>query len=374
MGQQRGPAPRTGHVNYTTVDGIPTGEEVLVGTFFLNECPIVILFDSEASHDFISSACAKKVRSTLMASGAPYVISTPGGRVDADRVVRKVPLDLFGWVFETDIIVLSGHGIDVIVGMSWMKWHKVVLDISARLVHLNSPVYGKVTLHLPAISRIKTSLHHVVERRLDDIHMVHEFPDILPDDLPGMPPERAIGFKIELQSDTAPIYKAPYKMSREELAELKTQLKDLLYKCFIHPSLSSWGCPALFVSKKDNGLRLCVNYRPLNAVTIKNKYPLPRIDILFDQLTGVQVFSKIDLRSGYHQIKIRDEDIPKTTFSTRYGLYEYLVMSFGLINTPAYFMYLMNSVFMPELDKFVVVFIDDILVYSKSTKDHEEYL
>jgi hypothetical protein len=374
MGQQRGPAPRTGHVNYTTVDGIPTGEEVLVGTFFLNECPIVILFDSEASHDFMSSACAKKARLTLMASVAPYVISTPGGRVDADRVVRKVPLDLFVWVFETDIIVLSGQGIDVIVGMSWMKWHKVVLDISTRLVHLNSPVYGKVTLHLPAISRIKASLHHVVERRLDDIHMVHEFPDILPDDLPGMPPERAIEFKIELQSDTAPIYKAPYKMSREELAELKTQLKDLLDKGFIHPSSSSWGCPALFVSKKDNGLRLCVNYRLLNAVIIKNKYPLPRIDILFDQLAGAQVFSKIDLRSGYHQIKIRDEDIPKTTFSTRYELYEYLVMSFGLINTPAYFMYLMNSVFMPELDKFVVMFIDDILVYSKSTEDYEEYL
>jgi hypothetical protein len=163
-------------------------------------------------------------------------------------------------------------------------------------------------------------------------------------------------------------------MSREELAELKIQLKDLLDKGFIRPSSSPWGCPTLFVSKKDKGLRLCVDYRSLNAVTIKNKYPLPRIDILFDQLEGARVFSKIDLRSGYHQIKIRDEDIPKTAFSTRYGLYEYLVMSFGLTNAPAHFMYLVNSVFMPELDKFVVVFIDDILVYSKSTEDHEEHL
>jgi hypothetical protein len=143
-------------------------------------------------------------------------------------------------------------------------------------------------------------------------------------------------------------------------------LKNLLDKGFICPSSSPWGCPALFVSKKDKGLRLCVDYRPLNAVTIKNKYPLSRIDILFDQLAGAQVFSNIDLRSDYHQIKIRDEDISKTAFSMRYGLYEYLVMSFGLTNAPAHFMSLMNSVFMPELDNFAVVFIDDILVYSKS--------
>jgi hypothetical protein len=141
-------------------------------------------------------------------------------------------------VFETDLIVLSGQGIDVILGMSWIKWHKVVLDISARLVHLNSLMYEKVTLHLPTISRIKTSLHHVVERRLEDIHVVREFPDVFLDDLPGMPPERAIEFKIELQSGTTPISKTPYKMSREELVELKIQLKDLLDKCFIHPSSS----------------------------------------------------------------------------------------------------------------------------------------
>jgi predicted aspartyl protease len=137
---------------------------VFAGTFYLNERPIVTLFDSGASHDFMSSACAKMARLTLVASEAPYVISTLGGRVDADRIVRKVPLDLSGQVFETDLIVLSGQGIDVILGMSWMKQHNDVLDISTRLVHLNSPVYRKVTLHLPAISRIKTSLHHVVER------------------------------------------------------------------------------------------------------------------------------------------------------------------------------------------------------------------
>jgi hypothetical protein len=235
-------------------------------------------------------------------------------------------------------------------------------------------VYGKITLQLPAISRIKASLHHVAELKLEDIHVVREFLNVFPDDLPRMPPEREIEFKIELQPGTALIAKAPYKMSPVELKELKIQPQGLLDKGYIRPSISSWGCSTLFVEKKDKEMRLCVDYRPLNAVTIKNKYPLLRINILFDQLAGAQVFSKIDLHSGYHQIKIRAEDVPKTTFTTRYGLFEYLVMSFRLTNAPAHFMYLMNFVFMSELDKFVVVFIDDILIYSRSMEEHEEHL
>jgi hypothetical protein len=189
-----------------------------------------------------------------------------------------------------------------------------------------------------------------------------------------MPPERAIEFKIELQLGTTPIAKSLYWMTQVELAELKVQLKDMLDKGYICQSSSPWGCPALFVKKKDEALRLCVDYRSLNTVTIKNKYPLSRIDLLFDQLVRVQVFSKIDLCSDYHQIKIRVEDIPKTAFSMRYDLYEYLIMSFGLANVSSHFMYLMNYVFMEELKKFVMVFIDDILVYSKSTQEHEEHL
>jgi hypothetical protein len=163
-------------------------------------------------------------------------------------------------------------------------------------------------------------------------------------------------------------------MTPKELAKLKLQLKELLDKGYIRLSSSPWGCPALFVKKKDQSLRLCVDYWPLNAITVKNKYPLSRIDILFDQLAGAKVFSKVDLRSGYHQIKIRLEDISKTAFSTRYGLYEYLVMSFGLTNAPAHFMYLMNSVFMSMLDKFIMVFIDDMLIYSKNEEEHMKHL
>jgi hypothetical protein len=214
----------------------------------------------------------------------------------------------------------------------------------------------------------------MVESPVERIPVVCEYPDVFPDELSGMPPDRDREFAIELQPGTAPISKRPYRMPQTELPELKKQLQELLDKGFIHPSTSPWGCLALFVKKKDESLRLCVDYRPLNAVTVKNKYPLPRIDVLFDQLVGAKVFSKIDLHSGYHQIKIRASDIPKTAFSTRYGLYEYLVMSFGLTNAPAYFMYLMNSVFMLEFDKFVVVFIDDILVYSKSEDEHTKHL
>jgi hypothetical protein len=374
MSQQRGTAHRSSHSIYTTVEEIPTGEGVLACTFFLNEHPVIILFDSGASHDFISSTCAKRARLTLVPSGEPYVISTPRGRVDTDCIAYKVPLELSGRVISTNLIVLSGHGIDVILGKRWMKLHKVVLDIATRLVHLYMPVYGVVTRHLHVISCTRECLHHVVERRLEDIQVVQEFPDVFPEDLPGMPPEKANEFKIELQLDTTPIEKAPYKMSPLELIELKVQLQDVLDKGFICPSSSPWGCLPLFVSKKDKDLRLCVDYRPLNVVTIKNKYPLSRVDILFEQLAGAQVFSKIDLHPSYHQIKIRAEDIPKTAFTMRYGLYEYLVMSFGLTNALSHFMYLMNSVFMLELDMSVVVFIDDILVYSKSTVEHEEHL
>jgi len=263
---------------------------------------------------------------------------------------------------------------DIILGMNWMGVHGVVLDTISQSVHINSPIHGSMTLCLMSSTPLVHTVNHAEGKKLADIPVVCEHPDVFSDDLSGMPPDRNVEFAIELQSGTAPISRRPYRMPPNELAELKKKLQELLDKGYVRSSTSPWGCPALFVKKKDQSPRLCVDYRLLNAVTIKNKYPLPRIDILFDQLFGAKVFSKIDLRSGYHQIKIGAEDIPKTAFSTRYGLYEYLVMSFGLMNAPAHFMYLMNSVFMPELDKFVVVFIDDILIYSKNEEEHVEHL
>jgi hypothetical protein len=206
------------------------------------------------------------------------------------------------------------------------------------------------------------------------VPVVNEFPDVFPEYLPGMPPDRDIEFVIEVKPSTAPIYKTPYRMATPEFAELKQHIMELLEKGFIYPSSSPWGAPVIFVLKKDGTQRLCVNYHALNEVTIKNKYMLPRIDDLFDQLCGACVFSKINLQSGYHQLKIREWKKRKTAFILRYGLHKYVVMLFGFTNAPAYFMYLMNKVFMEYQDKFVVVFIGDILVYSRSEEEHEDHL
>jgi len=365
---------KTGRVNYTALEEVPEGTQVMAGTFSVNHCPVTVLFDSGASHTFISQACVERLNLQEIQTKRPFAICTPGSQLHTHRIIPSVSLELGGKIFQTKSIVLPSQGIDIILGMNWMKEHCVILDTSSRVIRINSPTYGSMDIQLSKHEIPATVIYHLEGKVLEIIPVVCEYPDVFPEDLPGMPPDRDIEFVIELQPGTTPISRRPYRMTPSELAELKIQLQELLDKCFIRPSTSPWGCPALFVKKKDYGLRLCVDYRPLNAVTIKNKYPLSRIYILFDQLAGAKVFSKIDLRSGYHQIKIRPADIPKTAFSTRYGLYEYLVMSFGLTNAPAYFMYLMNSVFMPELDKFVVVFIDDILIYSKNEEEHAHHL
>jgi hypothetical protein len=212
------------------------------------------------------------------------------------------------------------------------------------------------------------------ELKVEDHPVLWEFKDVFPEEVPGLPPKRDLDFSIDLMPGVVPTSKVPYRMSTPELVELKVQLKEMLDKGYIRPSVSPWGAPTLFVKKKDGTLRLCIDYRQLNKMTIKNKYPLPRIDDLFDQLRGVAIFSKIDLRSGYHQVRIKDEDIHKTTFRTRYGHYEFVVVPFRLTNAPTTFMCLMNNVLNKYLDKFVLVFVDDILVYSKTKEEHEEHL
>ncbi|GKA09069.1 putative reverse transcriptase domain-containing protein [Tanacetum coccineum] len=192
--------------------------------------------------------------------------------------------------------------------------------------------------------------------------------------MPGLPPARPVEFQIDLIPGAAPVARAPYRLAPSEMKELSEQLQELSDKGFIRPSSSPWGAPVLFVKKKDGSFRMCIDYRELNKLTVKNRYPLPRIDDLFDQLQGSSIYSKIDLRSGYHQLRVREQDIPKTAFRTRYGHYEFQVMPFGLTNEPAVYMDLMNRVCKPYLDRFVIVFIDDILIYSKDEKEHEEHL
>jgi hypothetical protein len=347
---------------------------VLTGTFSINDTPVKILFDSGATHSFISENLLGKLGLRGSHTKSAYKVITPGGNISSHIVAFGVPLKLGSKTIQSNLIAISLEGMDVILGMDWMTQHKVVLDISDRVVEINSSTVGHTTLCLPFKDGTDSCAYVTIISHLDEIPVVCEYLDVFPYELPGMPPDRDVEFVIELQPSIAPISKRPYRMPPKELAKLKNQLQELLDKGYIHLSSSPWGCLALFVKKKDGSLRLCVDYRPLNTVTIKNKYPLPQIDVLFDQLAGAKVFSKIDLRSGYHQIKIRPCDIPKTSFSTRYGLYEFLVMSFGLTNAPTYFMYLMNSVFMTKLDKFVVVFVDDILIYSKNEKEHAKHL
>jgi hypothetical protein len=365
---------RQGKLNFTSMNDIPEGASVLTGTFSISDTPVKILFDSGATHSFISDKLLGKMGLKGSHTNSAYKIITPGRQITSNILIRGVCLGLGSKIFPTNLISISLAGMDVILGMDWMTLHKVVLDISDRVVEITSPTVGHTTLYLPFKDGTDSCAFVTIISPLEEIPVVCEYPDVFPDELPGMPLDRDVEFVIELQPGTAPISKRAYRMPPKELAELKNQLQELLDKGYIRLSSSPWGCPALLVKKKDGSLTLCVDYRPLNAVTIKNKYPLPRIDVLFDQLARAKVFSKIDLHYGYHQIKIRPCDIPKTVFSTRYGLYEFLVMSFGLTNAPAYFMYLMNSMFMMELDKFVVVFIDDILIYSKNEKKHAKHL
>ena len=203
--------------------------------------------------------------------------------------------------------------------------------------------------------------------------VVCQYKDVFPNELPELPPPRDVDFFIELYPGTSPISMTPHRMAPVELQELKVQIQELLGKGFIRLSTSPWGAPVLFV-KKGKTLRLCIDYRQLNRVTIKNRYPLPRIDDLFDQLRGMRVYSKIDIRTGYHQLRVREAYILKIVFRTRYGHFKFTVMPFGLTNAPAAFMDLMNKVFQPYLDQFGVVFVDDILIYSQSVVEHEDHL
>ena len=325
------------------------------------------------------------------------VVSVPNGdTMIFEKIFTSSRLVIQKKDFPTDLIVLGIHDFDIVLGMDWLSKHRATLDCYKKEVRSVRPekpgvifrgIRREIALSLiNAMTAAKILrkgcqgyLAFVVDRRqkgtqLEDIPIVKEFPNVFPDDISGLPPDRAIEFVIELIPGTEPISIPPYRMAPAELRELKAQLEELLSKGFIRPSISPWGAPALFVKKKDGSLRLCIDNRLLNRVTIRNQYPLPRIDELFDQLQGSRVYSKIDLRSGYHQLRVQESDVPKTAFRTRYRHYEFLVMPFGLTNASAAFMDLMNRVFQPYLDRFVIIFIDDILVYSGSSEEHSKHL
>ncbi|KAD5961899.1 hypothetical protein E3N88_13372 [Mikania micrantha] len=325
------------------------------------------------------------------------VITTPvGDSIPISHMFCDCPIQIESIIRKADLFPMQINDFDMILGMDWLSKHRATIDCQTRRVLFGDPmnplfVYQGTQPRKPLkiISALKAQkfLSHGCagflasvkvdsENKLSvsDHPVVCEFPDVFPEKLPGIPPDREVEFTIDLVPGAESISKAPYRMAPTELKELKEQLEELLDLGFIRPSVSPWGAPVLFVKKKDGTMRLCIDYRELNKITIRNRYPLPRIDDLFDQLQGAKCFSKIDLRSGYHQLKIKDSDISKSAFRTRYGHYEFVVMPFGLTNAPAVFMDLMNRVFHDFLDKFVIVFIDDILVYSKSKKEHEEHL
>ncbi|KAA3472728.1 Retrotransposable element Tf2 [Gossypium australe] len=263
-----------------------------------------------------------------------------------------------GNCFPTGLMLLPIDKFDVILGIDWLTPHDAI-----RYVRKGCETYLAYVLNT-----------EVSELKIESVSVVYEYPDVFPKELPGLPPVRKVGFAIDLVPRTAQILIAPYRMAPTGLKELKAQLQELTDKGFARLSFSRWGAPVFFVKKKNRSMRLCIDYRQLNKVMIKNKYPLPRINDLFDQLKGAILFSKIDLRSGYYQLRVKDSDVPKTAFKTRYAHYELLVMLFGLTNAPAVFMDLMNRIFRPYLDKFLVVFIDDILIYSQDENEHDGHL
>ncbi|GKB21735.1 putative reverse transcriptase domain-containing protein [Tanacetum coccineum] len=291
--------------------------------------------------------------------------------VEIDKVIRGCKLEIEGHTFDIDLIPFGSGSFDVIVGMDWLSKHKAEIICHEKVVRI--PLRNGKTLRVVG-ERPEEKVRHLrsakaKEQKKEDIVVVRNFPEVFPDDLSGLPPNREIEFRIDLIPGAIPVAKSPYRLAPSEMEELSGQLKELQDKGFIRPSSSPWGAPVLFVKKKDGSFRMCIDYRELNKLTIKNRYPLPRIDDLFDQLQGSQYFSKIDLRSGYHQLRVHEDDIPKTAFRTRYGHFEFTVMPFGLINAPHVLMDLMNQVCRPYLDKFIIVFIDDILIYSKTREE-----
>ncbi|GJU44903.1 putative reverse transcriptase domain-containing protein [Tanacetum coccineum] len=351
--------------------------KVVTGTFSLNNQFATVLFDSGADFSFISTKFAPLLNVEPCTVNPGYVIEIADGKsVEVDKVIRDCKLELGNSLFTIDLIPLGHGSFDVIVGMDWLSKNEAVIVCHEKVVEIPIKEGGILRVHGERTLGAAKALMNAKmdEPRISDIPVVRDFTDVFPEDLLGLPPQRQVEFRIDLVPGATPVAKSPYRLAPSEMQELSGQLQELQDKGFIRPSHSPWGAPVLFMKKKDGSFRMCIDYRELNKITIKNRYPLPRIDDLFDQLQGACYFSKIDLRSGYHQLLVHEDDIPKTAFRTRYGHFEFMVMPFGLTNAPAVFMNLMNRVCKPYLGRFVIVFIDDILAYLKSKEEHKIHL
>ncbi|GJS73790.1 putative reverse transcriptase domain-containing protein [Tanacetum coccineum] len=347
------------------VAGKNPDNNVVTGTFLLNNRCASILIDSGADRSFVSTQFSTLINIAPTTLDHGYNIELADGRIIwVNTILLGYTLNFLNHPFHVDLMPVEMGTYDVIIGMDWLTKYQAVIDCAKKIVRI--PFGSEILIfhgdgsrnkrgtRLNIISCTKAQkyllqgchvfLAHITiketgdkskKKQLQDVPIVKNFPEVFPEDLPGLPHTRQVEFHIDLVPGAAPVARAPYRLAPSEMKELADQLQELSDKGFIRPSSSPWGAPVLFVKKKDGSLRMCIDYRELNKLTVKNRYPLPRIDDLFDQLQGSSVYSKIDLRSGYHQLKVREEDVSKTAFRTRYGHYEFQVMPFGLTNAPA---------------------------------------
>ena len=396
-GRGRGPQAGTSGVQGCVYAITPPAESadhpVIQGTFLLSRLWARVLFDYGASHSFIAPSVVIELGLEVEDFEEPLYVSSPLGiKARIGMICRGWELEISGIQLTVDLRVRNMSEFNIILGMDWLTAYRVVIDCVRRRVTAYTQDGTHVVFQGDKHDILPQTMHESrcqgqlagwlasltledeVRLDLDLPRVVCEYEDVFLDELSRLPSQRVVDFSIKLHPGTSPISMTPHMMAPVELHELRVQLHELLDKGFIRPSTSPWGAPVLFEKKKDKTLQLCIDYRQLNRVMIKNQYPLPRIDDFFDQLREARVYSKIDLRTGYHQPRVREIDIPKTAFRTRYGHFEFTVMPFGLMNAPAAFMDLMHKVFQPYIDQFSVVFVDDILIYSQSEWEHEYHL
>jgi len=320
--------------------------DVVSGIYTLNSLPVHVLFDPGATISFVSTSFVLNISVPIVPLRERLAIEVADGRnVWVSEQARGCLLGINGVEFSIDLKPITTREFEVIVGMDWLAAHNAYVDCKNKQIEVESPEGIKVMIQgekrqggISMISFAKVrqnlskggvaflayaSISQTVSTSMSEVDVVREFMDVFPDDLPGLPPKRQVEFVIDLIPGATPVARSSYHLAPSEMEELKKQLQERLDRGFIRPNSSPWGAPVLFVKKKDGSMRMCIDYRELNKITVKNRYPLPRIDDLFDQLQGATYFSKIDLRSGYHQMRIQEPDIPKTAFRTRYGHYEF---------------------------------------------------